>query len=103
MIEDTSIEVLLAKVKETRDKGLNDSQLDGVEEEIFNYVNENSLYVMLHGTVHFDRLVGYLVRSQKMNNLLVKTIAAGRYVLFACPLLMVKLFSFFSILFYFDI
>lgn len=69
----------MAKLKERRDKGVNDSQLDGVEEEIFNYVNENSLFVMVHGTVHFDRLVGYLVRSQKMNNLLIKTIAAGRY------------------------
>eukprot|EP00111_Clytia_hemisphaerica_P002309 TCONS_00006511-protein len=78
LIEEAGIEGLLSKVKQSRDQGVSDSQLDGVEEEIFNYVNENNLFVALHGTPYFERLVGHLVRSRKINNLLIKIISAGR-------------------------
>lgn len=78
LFDDIGIDAILAKVKKSRDQGMVDIHLQQIEEEVFDYVNEHNLFVSLYGTAYFDSLVGYLVRSLKLNNLLSKTIVAGR-------------------------
>jgi len=78
VIDDVGIEVILSKVKKTRDELGMDAHLDAIEEETFNYVNEQNMFVSLYGSAHFERLVGYLVRTRNINNLLVKTLVARK-------------------------
>ncbi|XP_065660662.1 kinetochore-associated protein 1 isoform X2 [Hydra vulgaris] len=77
LLDEIGIEVILAKVEKDREQGIMDGHLGAIEEEVYNYVNKHNLFVSLNGTVHFDKMIGYLIRSQKINNLLLKTITSG--------------------------
>lgn len=77
-LDDVGVDDILSKIKKDRDLGIMDTHLDAVEEEVFDYVNEHSLYLKLFGTAFFDSLIEYLIQSGKVNNLLVKLISVGK-------------------------
>lgn len=77
-LDDVGVDGILSKIKKDRELGILDTHLDAVEEEVFDYVNENCLYLKLFGTAFFDSMIEYLIQSGKVNNLLVKLISVGK-------------------------
>ncbi|KAK3734832.1 hypothetical protein QZH41_011748, partial [Actinostola sp. cb2023] len=51
-----------------------------LQEEVYQYIESNQEYEMLLSTVYFDNMVSYLIDTDQMDGLLMKTIKANRLV-----------------------